>query len=260
MEQLIELILAGLRAAGFRAEWAGPGKLMPRIASPVLAVSMPKMEFVKSPNANNAGAAAELRVRVFSPTALGAAKCQETAQNVAIALTQGVQNLPPLSCRVEEAAYYGKGDYFTADVFGSFGVESDENGAMLPVGELTLETNQVSQGRFNLIRVKEQREIRPVYAMGEQGTALSAMGRVQYELTVRRHFPAKKWDNTYIAGLKDFEVKLLRGNRIYQYYHCQWLSCTWEDTPTGSDFTGVIRSGSRSALALGGGIHGKNAV
>lgn len=256
MEHLMELILAGLREAGFRAEWAGPGKMMPRITSPVLAVSMPKMEFVKSPNANKAGASAELRVRVFSPTALGAAKCQETAQKVAIALTQGIRDMPPLRSRVEEATYYGKGDYFTADVYGSFALESDESGWMMPTGELTLKANRVDYGRFNLIRVRERRELRPVYAIGEQGTALCAMGRAQYELTVRRHFPAKKWDNTYIAGLKDFDAVLTRGARIFQYHHCQWQSCTWEDTPTGSDFVGVIRSSSRATHALGGEIHG----
>lgn len=257
MEHLIELILAGLRAAGFRAEWAGPGRVLPRIASPVLAVSMPKMELIKSPNGNDAGATAELRVRVFSPTALGAARCQEVAQKVAIALTQGIQGMPPLQCRVEEASYYGKGDYFTADVFGSFALESDEDGWMMPVGEIALTIGKKEYGRFSLVGVKESREVRPVYAFGEQTTRLQAMGRVQYRITVRRRFPSKMWDRTNLMGMKDFSLELLRGGCLFYFFHCQWEQCAWEDTSEGSEFVGVAVTGNRTVRIPGGTeIHG----
>lgn len=238
MERLITCLITGLQNAGFRAEWAGPDRVMPRITGPVVAVSLPEMEFLQNPEAEELGAAAKLRVSVFSPTALGAAKCQDTAYQVAMTLSGGIQGIPPLRCRVTEAAYYGPGDYFLANVFASFAAYSTEEGYIMPDEALQLVIGTKKIGPFQLMRFDRRQTVIPVYSFGEARPPLQVIRQQCYILTLERIFPSAKWDAREWIDANDFEFQIIRGGRFRIYGRCNWLSCSWEDTAQGSKFHG----------------------
>lgn len=242
MEKLISQLENDLRAKGFRASWAGPGAVMPRVNSPVVTLSMPRMEMFKNPETSGLGASAQLRASVFSPTALGAAGCQSEAYRVAMALSRGTDHLPPLRCRVSEAVYYGKGDYFTADVLGDFFMKTDSNGWMEADEDIFLDIDSVLIHQFQLVQFSQKREVIPLRSFGEVARVGQILGPEKYELRMKRNFPSGLWDQSFLMGARNFVVQVIRGGKLCTYSDCNWVQTNWKEQWDGSEFDGTAVS------------------
>lgn len=238
MEQLIEDLVTGLCEAGFEARRAGPGGVIPRISKAIVAVSFPEVSFLKNTE-NKIDALVQVKATIFSPTADGAAGCQDTAYAVAKAIAAGISDFPPVPCKAAETTYNGQGDFFTADVIGTLAVHGDETGAFDVDSALTLTVNHQNIKSLKLIRMVRQQELLPVYAFGESAAIGKYIRSATYTLTVEYRAPRTQWGAGQLMEYQDFTLRLARGGETYVYTPCNWTECAWEDTEEGTIFRGT---------------------
>ncbi len=132
MEQLIARLLALLREAGLPAIAAMPDEKAPRLKAPACAVQISKARLLPPGFAQYLGVqddpehgqmelygarlSAELTIRVYSPTALGAQTCMEAAGRVMDALLHPQTGLRVQSLETEACSYSGPYDHFSVPV------------------------------------------------------------------------------------------------------------------------------------------------
>lgn len=237
MDGIIQCIIHGLEDIGIPARRARPGARTPRITEPCAAVGLRRFT-AKIGTAVEA----ELFIQIYTPPALGAAACEQTAASVAAAVAGGLGLLPPCTCRGEECTYDGRGDFFTLRLtmtlpvrLGDEGVSLEQPGTILCNGAVVATVAQWT--------ARVQQTVDPVYAFGENAPVGLSTGTLCYILTLKDVTPARGQNN--LAAMKQFSVSLPTQNGAIVYSGCVWREFVQVETETGTSIQAEAAASAR---------------
>ena len=235
MDDVINLVLQGLRALGYPARRSMPGCRVSRVEETCCAVSLHGLQA-----GPGAAVLAEVQIYVASPGADGAEACEKAAARVAGALASGLDALAGCACRCGACGYDSAGDWFYVKVTAQIPAEVTEQG-LLPEGGL------LSGGPARILRGTELaataakweastvREVKPVYGFGDGQPAGLSAGDTRYVLTLEELVPEAGQPDT--AALSNFQVEICRAGRMVTYTGCVWKRFRQTRTASGSRLT-----------------------
>lgn len=167
MADIIQTITYVLSAAGYRTGDASPGRVMPEISEPVVAVNLEHLDTEKL--------SMTIRVTVVSPLALGARACENVAVNVCRILQElGAQ------CKLEPCQLNAKTEHFCVPVMASF------QGSILDTGWKAGDACLVKFGSVNLQKVVS------FYAWREKNPEINSLEQAQWQFHVEERMEAIK--------------------------------------------------------------------
>ena len=220
MDDVINLVLQGLRALGYPARRSMPGCRVSRVEETCCAVSLHGLQA-----GPGAAVLAEVQIYVASPGADGAEACEKAAARVAGALASGLDALAGCACRCGACGYDSAGDWFYVKVTAQIPAEVTEQG-LLPEGGL------LSGGPARILRGTE---LAATAAKWDGQPAGLSAGDTRYVLTLEELVPEAGQPDT--AALSNFQVEICRAGRMVTYTGCVWKRFRQTRTASGSRLT-----------------------
>ena len=159
MADIMQSISYVLSAAGYRTGDASPGRIMPEVTEPVVAVNLEHLDTAKL--------SMTIRATVVSPLSLGARACEDEAMNICRILQQmGAE------CELESCQLNAKTEHFYVPVMASF------RGNILDDGWKIGDACQVKFGSVNLQKVIS------FQAWREKGSEMNSLEEAQWQFRV----------------------------------------------------------------------------
>lgn len=159
MADIMQSISYVLSAAGYRTGDASPGRVMPEVTEPVVAVNLEHLDTAKL--------SMTIRATVVSPLSLGARACEDEAMNICRILRQvGAE------CELEPCQLNAKTEHFYVPVMASF------RGNILDDGWKIGDDCQVKFGSVNLQKVIS------FQAWREKGSEMNSLEEAQWQFRV----------------------------------------------------------------------------
>lgn len=193
-------IIQLLQTSGFRAGRAYPGKRMPAIQVPAVAVAVQKDETTRQ----------LLAVTVFCPEHMGGGECE----NLALQVTEVLRRRGYV-CTQEHCQYDGRGDRFSVRILALW----EDAPADVPYAV------SMGLGPMNYVdgfSAEHQQNQLPVYAFGQAAPVTYAPGEERWVMTLEESFPGNQEQPQEPA--EPFVVVVRRGVVGEIYEGCRWQS------------------------------------
>ena len=201
-----------LRSAGYRVDRGFPGKNMPRIDWPAIAVSL----YSSDSTAGTKTICAEVCV----PTENGGETCEDLADDVAVLLAgYGA------ACVQEACRYETWGNFFCVRILATWKeFTAPEPGFQVFIGLLSL-------SHITSFSARQLFDVDRIGAMGENGTAATVSKAGPWELTLVEDFPPG--ESGGVDATSTFTLTLTRNQESEVYGGCGWTEICREETVSG---------------------------
>lgn len=225
---ILERVLEELSSAGFRADLAYPGRIIPQVTETVAAVHIGKADLLRS--------VMTLEVTIISPEKLGGAACELQALRAMEALTRlgGV-------CSQQGCDYDSRGQVYMVTILADFiWLTGEHRTALGPDVEVVLEDTVLE----NAVAFTAQREFdfRLIREMGETAATDVSRGIGVWKLRLEEMLPL---GNVTIPPMeKAVTLRLRSPEGTETFRDCCWITEQHEYTAAGLRRirTGIARS------------------
>lgn len=214
---ILERVLGELRSAGFRADLAYPGRIIPQVTETVAAVHIGKADPLRS--------VMTLEVTIISPEKLGGTACELQALRAMEALSRigGV-------CSQQGCGYDSRGQVYTVTILADFiWLMGENSSAMGPDVEVLLEGEVLEYA----VAFTAQREFdfRLAREMGENVAMDVSCGSGVWKLRLEELLPL---GHVTIPRTEELATLQLRGSEGTEIFRdCCWISEQHEYTAAG---------------------------
>lgn len=209
----LQQVLSALKAGGFAAELAYPGRTMPRITGPVAAVHMEKVD--------SAALTSTVAVSILCPGELGGAACEEAAMG-ALELLVGCG----AACIQRGCVYDRVSQLYAVEISAAFTSPSQPEEEIPDDPGFSIAIDGVQQDCAVSFLSEETRGYTAEYVTTEPLPMASAPGTVQWSLRLEERIPVGTAEPAEPSP--GFSLVVTTGEKRERYTGCQWTCVSRE--------------------------------
>lgn len=214
---ILDLVLDQLRQAGFQADVAYPGQMVPTISQPVAAVHIEKVD--------RAAMTVTVAVNVLCPASQGGTACEVVALRVTETLRWNGAVCVQNGCR-----YDGVAQVYAVEVLATYTGVAEEKSCTIWPGFYVYINNALH--RFAAVFTEqEQTGAAAGYVMGESSPKGIHGGKRERTLYLEERIPAESPELEMPQG--EFQLKIVTSQKTLRYTGCRWVSIERELTQQG---------------------------
>lgn len=214
---ILELVLRRLREESFKADIAYPGQKFPRIAEPVAAVHIEKVD--------RANLTVTVEVNIICPASMGGTVCEVEALRATEVLRWS-----GAVCVQNGCSYDGVAQVYVVPVLATFtGITEADDCSIGPGFRVYI--NEVLQPYALAVSGEEDTGLQAEYVTGEAAPAGISQGGWLWHIRLEELIPAGSPETAEPPGA--FQLKIVTDVKTEIYYHCRWTSNRREFTREG---------------------------
>lgn len=214
---ILELVIRRLREENFTADIAYPGQKFPRIAEPVAAVHIEKVD--------RAGMMVTVEVNIICPAALGGTTCELEALRATETLRWS-----GAVCVQNGCTYDGIAQVYVVQILATFTGITEADSCVIGPG-FYVYINDLLQLDAVAVSEEEATGAQLEYVMGEGAPADVSQGSRLWNIRLEELIPAGSPELAEPEG--DFTLKIATELKTEVYSGCRWTSIEREYTKAG---------------------------
>lgn len=205
---ILELVLRRLRERNFVADVAYPGQKFPKVAGPVAAVHIEKVD--------RANQTVTVEVNIICPAAMGGTECEVEALRATEVL-----RLAGAVCVQNGCTYDGVGQLYVVAILATFTAVTEPDSCTVGPG-FTVLINEVRQPFVETVSAVETSGAQVQYVMGESLPVGAPPGSQSWTIRLEERIPSGGGETTEPNGL--FILSIVSALKREDYYGCRWTS------------------------------------
>lgn len=233
MEQsILSVVVDTLRAVGFAADRAYPGKMTVPPAKSVAAVHIHKID--------RAALTVTVDVKIVSPAAYGGTACELDALKATEALTALGAACVQNGCRYDSIARI-----YSVSILASFNCVTQADSCTLGPG-FSVKIEGITLEYASSFAAEKCVDTQLLHEMGETTASGVHRGEVTWKLTLEERIPPGC--SEYIQNIENFTLELDKQNGVVERY----IGCYWTSEKKTYTREGIYRVRTGTAKAMGG--------